>query len=40
MPGMDERVKAAEAAAQVIEDEIFKNNQPQPHRFEIRLAEQ
>lgn len=36
MPGMDERVKAAEAAARAIEDEIFKINQPRPHRFEIR----
>ncbi|MEK7950949.1 SGNH/GDSL hydrolase family protein [Luteolibacter sp. Y139] len=36
MPGMDERVKAAEAAAQAIEDDIFKTNQPRQHRFEIR----
>ncbi|WP_193213651.1 SGNH/GDSL hydrolase family protein [Luteolibacter marinus] len=36
MPGMDERVKAAEAAAREIEDEIFKINQPRPHRFEIK----
>lgn len=36
MPGMDERVKAAEAAAKAIEDDIFKTNQPRPHRFEIR----
>lgn len=38
MPGMDERVKAAEAAARVIEDEIFKINQPVPRRFEILPA--
>ncbi|MCW1887511.1 SGNH/GDSL hydrolase family protein [Luteolibacter flavescens] len=36
LPGMEERVKAAEAAARAIEDDIFKNNQPRPHRFEIR----
>ena len=35
MPGMEERVKAAEAAALAIEDEIFKINQPRPHRFAI-----
>lgn len=38
MPGMDERVKAAEAAALVIEDEIFKINAPRPHRFDIQPA--
>ena len=38
MPGMDERVKAAEAAAKEIEDEIFKINLPRPHRFTIRPA--
>lgn len=38
MPGMDERVKAAEAAALVIEDEIFKINAPKPHRFDIQPA--
>ena len=38
MPGMDGRVKAAEDAARAIEDEIFKINQPQPHRFAIQPA--
>jgi len=38
MPGMDERVKAAEDAARAIEDELFKINQPQPHRFAIQPA--
>ena len=36
--GMEERVKAAEAAALAIEDEIFKINQPRPHRFAIQPA--
>jgi lysophospholipase L1-like esterase len=34
--GLEERVQAAEAAAFAIEDEIFKINQPQPHRFIIQ----
>lgn len=38
MPGMEERVKAAEAAAMAIEDEIFTINQPRPHRFAIQPA--
>lgn len=35
MPGMEERVQAAESEALSIEDEIFKINQPQPHRYAI-----
>lgn len=38
MPGMDERVKAAEDAARALEDDIFKINRPQPHRFAIQPA--
>lgn len=38
LPGMEERVKAAEAAALAIEDEIFQINQPRPHRFTIQPA--
>jgi lysophospholipase L1-like esterase len=36
--GMEERVVKAEAEAKAIEDEIFKINKPQPHRYEIRKA--
>lgn len=39
LPGLEQRVKAAEDAARLIEDEIFKINQPQPHRFEIKPVE-
>lgn len=39
MPGMEERVKAAEAEARAMEDEIFKINPPRPHRYEVRRAE-
>lgn len=38
MPGMDDRVKAAESEAQKMEDEIFQTNQPRPHKFTIRPA--
>jgi lysophospholipase L1-like esterase len=38
MIGMDERVKAAEADARKIEDEIFEINQPAPHKFTIQPA--
>ena len=38
MPGMDERVKAANIDAQKIEDEIFQINQPKPHKFSIQPA--
>ena len=38
LPGMEERVKAAEAAALAIEDEIFEINQPLTHRFAIQTA--
>ena len=38
MPGMDDRVKAAELDAQKIEDEIFQTNQPKPHKFTIQPA--
>lgn len=40
LPGMEERVKAAEAAALAIEDEIFKINQPLPHQFVIQSADE
>jgi lysophospholipase L1-like esterase len=36
MPGMDERVKAAELDAQKLEDEVFQINQPKPHKFTIQ----
>lgn len=36
MPGMDDRVKAANNEAQKIEDEIFQANQPKPHKFTIQ----
>lgn len=38
LPGMDDRVKAANIDAQKIEDEIFQINQPKPHRFAIQPA--
>lgn len=38
LPGMDDRVKAAELEAQKIEDEIFQTNQPKPHKFTIQPA--
>lgn len=38
MPGMDDRVKAAEGEAQKMEDEIFQTNQPKAHKFTIRPA--
>jgi lysophospholipase L1-like esterase len=38
MPGMDERVKAAESEAQKMEDEIFEINQPKAHQFTIQAA--
>lgn len=34
--GMEERVAKHEADAKAIEDEIFQNNQPNPHRYELR----
>ncbi|MBA3316298.1 MAG: hypothetical protein H0T47_23800 [Planctomycetaceae bacterium] len=34
--GMEDRVVKAEADAKAIEDEIFKINQPQPHKYELR----
>lgn len=33
--GMEERVQKAETEAKAIEDEIFKINKPQPHKYEL-----
>jgi lysophospholipase L1-like esterase len=36
--GLEEKIKQHEADAKAIEDEIFKANQPQPHKYEVRKA--
>jgi len=36
--GLEEKIVKHEADAKAIEDEIFKANQPQPHRYELRPA--
>jgi len=38
MPGMDDRVKAANTEALKMEDEIFQTNQPKSHKFTIQPA--
>lgn len=35
---LDEKIARHEADAKAIEDEIFKANQPQPHKYELRRA--
>ena len=37
--GMDERVAQRNAEAKAIEDEIFKINQPKPHKYELRRVD-
>lgn len=36
---LEEKIKQHEADAKMMEDEIFKANQPQPHKYEVRKAE-
>ncbi len=36
LKGIEERIKKHEAAAKVIEDQIFKVNQPQPRKYELK----
>jgi hypothetical protein len=38
MPGMDDRLNAANSEIRRMEDEIFQTNQPKPHKFTIQLA--
>ncbi len=37
--GIEERVAAHNAAAKVIEDQIFEQNKPQPHRYVLKRVE-